>query len=370
MESLAYLHLALNYETRTDQPPLEIASPDQSSQAVRASWLRILSCWSISLVGVPITAAVITPQNVQAQLQPGERNAQVKEAQLRLQQLGYFNARATGYYGSITQASVLRFQRARGLSADGILGSQTQAALESQSQTLAQNSDSAAPIYLGEGSQGNAVRSLQQRLRSLGFYQGEITGRFEATTKEAVARFQQAQGLKPDGVVGPRTFAALGIGSSSESGQSSDAVASLALGEQGASVRSLQQRLRSLGYYLGEITGNFDAATQDAVMTFQLNRGLTPDGVVGPRTFAALGSATPGPRATQPQPAPTNPREPIATAPNALSPERIKELQQRLKELGFYQGTVDGLWGTETQNALLNAQRFYGVSQEDIITGR
>ncbi|MDY6784269.1 MAG: peptidoglycan-binding protein [Cyanobacteriota bacterium] len=375
METLAYLQLALNYETETDESGIESASSQKALLTSPANWLGILSCY-ISLIGVPLATAAIAPESVQAKLEPGERNAQVRDAQLRLQRLGYFNARATGYYGSITQASVMRFQRARGLSADGVLGSETQAALERQSSTLAQN-NSSTPTYLGEGSQGNAVRSLQQRLQSLGFYQGEITGNFDRATQEAVARFQQARGLKPDGVVGPRTFAALGSTNASEpepEPSRREAVAPLVRGQQGGRVRSLQQRLSSLGYYQGEITGNFDAATQDAVMTFQLNNSLAPDGMVGPRTFAALGSATPGQKVAQPQPqqqpAPTNNNETVATAPNSLSPERIKELQQRLKELGFYKGAVDGLWGTETQNALLNAQSFYGVSQEDIISGR
>ncbi|MDY7016597.1 MAG: peptidoglycan-binding protein, partial [Cyanobacteriota bacterium] len=233
MESLAYLHLALSYETEAVEVPSE--SPSRST---RRNWLGILSCWSASLVGMTAAVTLAAPQAVRATLRPGDRSAQVRDAQLRLQNLGYFNARATGYYGSITKASVLRFQRSRGLDPDGILGTQTQAALlESQSQSIAQNANAAT--YLGEGSQGNAVRSLQQRLRALGFYRGEITGSFDAATQEAVVQFQQAQGLKPDGVVGPRTFAALGSANPSASNAREEQT--LARGDRGNRVRSLQQ---------------------------------------------------------------------------------------------------------------------------------
>lgn len=56
------------------------------------------------------------------------------------------------------------------------------------------------------GSQGEEIRHIQQRLCSLGIYQGSIDGVFGAATRTAVATFQQRQGLPFDGVVGPRTW--------------------------------------------------------------------------------------------------------------------------------------------------------------------
>ena len=73
----------------------------------------------------------------------------------------------------------------------------------------------------------------------------------------------------------------------------------LHLGVSGPAVLSLQQRLTGLGYWLGSPDGVFGDSTEQAVFAYQKAAGLTPDGVVGPRTTAALASgAVPHPRST------------------------------------------------------------------------
>ena len=62
------------------------------------------------------------------------------------------------------------------------------------------------------GSRGEHVRVLQWRLQAWGYYQGPIDGVFGAATHEAVVFFQRRNGLRADGVVGPSTWAALGLG--------------------------------------------------------------------------------------------------------------------------------------------------------------
>lgn len=56
---------------------------------------------------------------------------------------------------------------------------------------------------------GSAVSRLQERLRTLGFYNGAIDGVFGAETQTAVQAAQQKFNLEPDGVVGPATWTAL-----------------------------------------------------------------------------------------------------------------------------------------------------------------
>ncbi len=56
------------------------------------------------------------------------------------------------------------------------------------------------------GSEGVPVRELQAALTLLGFYEGEVNGMFTETTQKAVSRFQQAAGLKADGVVDTNTW--------------------------------------------------------------------------------------------------------------------------------------------------------------------
>lgn len=61
------------------------------------------------------------------------------------------------------------------------------------------------------GTRGSDVRQVQSRLRAWGYYRGPVDGRFGALTSRAVRYFQWKNGLRVDGLVGPRTWAALGL---------------------------------------------------------------------------------------------------------------------------------------------------------------
>jgi len=65
----------------------------------------------------------------------------------------------------------------------------------------------------------------------------------------------------------------------------------LRTGSTGDAVKNLQSRLYTLGYYQGEIDGQFGAGTRDAVMAFQRQNGLDADGIVGAETRELLFSA-------------------------------------------------------------------------------
>ena len=58
-------------------------------------------------------------------------------------------------------------------------------------------------------SKGEDVRTLQENLAQLGYNPGKIDGDFGEKTEDAVIRFQEAEGLYADGIVGTRTMAAL-----------------------------------------------------------------------------------------------------------------------------------------------------------------
>lgn len=62
-------------------------------------------------------------------------------------------------------------------------------------------------------------------------------------------------------------------------------------GDRGPRVRAAQDRLHALGYWLGTKDGIYGNLTKQAVMAFQKVQGLSRDGVLGPRTRAALAGA-------------------------------------------------------------------------------
>lgn len=61
------------------------------------------------------------------------------------------------------------------------------------------------------GSTGSEVSQIQSRLKEWGYYNGAVDGVFGTNTRNAVIAFQKANGLTPDGIVGSKTLAAIGI---------------------------------------------------------------------------------------------------------------------------------------------------------------
>ena len=72
----------------------------------------------------------------------------------------------------------------------------------------------------------------------------------------------------------------------------------LSSGSRGENVEELQKRLQALGYYDGEIDGQFGPGTKAAVVDFQKNNGLDTDGLAGTETLNLLYSqeAKPSPQ--------------------------------------------------------------------------
>lgn len=70
------------------------------------------------------------------------------------------------------------------------------------------------------------------------------------------------------------------------------AVSSNALSKQGSrgdEVTAIQTKLRESGYYSGKIDGVFGSGTKNALISFQMDNGLTADGIAGSKTLQALG---------------------------------------------------------------------------------
>ena len=79
---------------------------------------------------------------------------------------------------------------------------------------------SQAAVYQ-QGSQGETVRQIQEKLKRWGYYDGAVDGVYGSGTRKAVEYFQRKNGLTVDGIVGPATLQALGMSSGSSSGSES-----------------------------------------------------------------------------------------------------------------------------------------------------
>src|SRR4051812_24380536 len=124
----------------------------------------------------------------------GARGSSVVDLQNKLRAAGFNPGPSDGVFGNGTLNAVKAFQRARGLTADGVVGPNTWSKL-----TVAPASTSGSGPVLKKGMKGEPVRALQNRLNALGFHCGTADGDFGANTDAAVKAFQRARGLTADG---------------------------------------------------------------------------------------------------------------------------------------------------------------------------
>jgi len=165
-----------------------------------------------------------------------------------------------------------------------------------QTNNTSSSASSAYPTLRSGSSNSTYVKKLQTRLIELGYSCGSsgVDGDFGAATLAAVKLFQQKNNLVVDGIVGPKTWSALNSSSAvkNTSTSSTSKIASgyptLRNGASGTYVKTLQATLNSLGYNCGSVDGKFGAKTLAAVKKFQKAKGLTVDGIVGPKTWSAL----------------------------------------------------------------------------------
>lgn len=150
----------------------------------------------------------------------GAQSEAVKTLQTMLNALGYDCGTVDGIFGQKTHAAVVAFQKAMGISVDGIVGPQTwgklrgtgiasvvvvpSAAASAVNMTISSN----MPLITA-GSSGDAVKTLQARLIELGYDCGKVDGIFGEKAEAAVRAYQKANALRIDGMVGEKTWGAL-----------------------------------------------------------------------------------------------------------------------------------------------------------------
>ena len=187
------------------------------------------------------------------------------------------------------------------------------------------------------GDSGEEVLELNTRLRQLNYTTVRASDQYTEATQAAVSAMQEAYGLPVTGEADEATLAIL----------YGDCRRPLRMGDSGEDVKQLQEKLLELGYYWGNVTGNFLEGTTAAIQTFQGETGLEITGVADVKTLDRLFALS-----VRPTPSPT-PVPPPTAAPTA-SPtpgpyqefkgklsrgdkgETVQKVQQRLMDLGFF----------------------------------
>lgn len=126
------------------------------------------------------------------------------------------------------------------------------------------------------------------------------------------------------------------------------------LGDVGTPIRDIQERLAALGFdSTPDPRGTFGEPTREAVVAFQRARGLEADGIVGPETWRTLYEA--GYRLGD--------RLLMLRRP-MLRGEDVAQLQAHLSSMGFDCGKVDGIFGSRTEQAVIEFQHNRGLAED------
>ena len=309
-------------------------------------------------------------------LREGMGGQDVLYTQDRLAALGYLTGISDGQYGAATKAAVLAFQKKNGLSADGVLGTNTRKRLFSEGAIGAK--ETSQPDGVGErkltlGMKGDDVKSVQTKLIALGYLTGKADGVYGTATESAIRRFQTRNGLTSDGICGEDTVKALYSSTAIDAGSSvtpspkpvdeSAPTRILRPGMSGDDVKSVQSRLDKFGYYSGALDGIYGAATMAAVASFQLRNNLSADGVAGKRTYKKLYSSDALAAISTPTSTPTTGvTRPTRLLYSGCTGDDVKSVQQRLKDLGYLTDKVDGKYGANTVAAMRAFQLRNGLT--------
>ena len=363
--------------------------------SIRASNKRWIAALSAALMVCVCASA--SAQNYSL----GDEADEVATIQTALKQLKLYSAGITGHYGEKTEAAVKKFQKKYAFEDNGIVDEDTRAALyeaagityiasgsSSSSSSSAASSSSSSSVsgsaILRYGTRSDEVLKLQQNLTKLGLYTGTISGHYGSITEAAVMNFQRKNGLSADGIAGAKTLAKIeekvnGTSSSSSSGSSSSSSSSsgnaaanssnglLKYGVRSDAVRTLQQNLKTLGYYDGSVTGNFGRLTKEAVYNFQKANGLSADGVAGAKTLSSIsgklsgnsssGNSSSSGSSNSSGSSSSNNSSDSSTLLNTSvmlqqgsSSSEVLKLQNMLASLGFYTGN-NGTTAPSTQTA-------------------
>ncbi len=338
------------------------------------------------IVGIMLALVIFMSGACAQTLEQGDQGDTVAQVQQWLIDLGYLSGEADGHYGSLTREAVSAFQSDNGLSATGVVNNSTYAALAAGGQ--------------------DRVTALQEKLIELGYLTGEADGIYGTATADAVLEFQKDNDLEETSIADEDTlYLLLGDeeeeeseedvseeeeGSSEEntdeteieeteedteeiideSGEESsdaflileedaeeedasddssdeDEIQDELLQDDPADERILtdeeklalaQERLIAMGYLSGEADGVMGEDTEDALKDYQEDHDLTESGELDDETYALLTGEAEG-------------------------ADRNRIAQQRLSELGYLTGTVDGIIGAQSTAAITLFQQMNALGE-------
>ncbi len=282
-------------------------------------------------------------------LSRGSRGDAVRAIQQPLYDLDYYDYHVDGIFGPRTENAIRMLQDDLGLTVNGVADADLQ-------RTILSGTLKPYDPYkeLARGMRGMRVTKMQEHLRDLGYLADAADGIFGPRTQKAVQLFQKENGLNTSDKATRETLMLL----YSDRANRCSSFIDLYPGDTGYRVRELNNRLRELYYLESNVGSRYTSETTSAVRMFQRTAGLRETGQATIPVLKALF-------------APDAPEAPgYITLRRGDRNSRVERLQRRLKELGYYDGKVDGYFGKATKKAVELFQRKVGLKPTGVATVR
>lgn len=217
---------------RSSKTPSDTSSSSSSSNSSGSSSGSDNSSGSSSSSVSDSSGNQSSSSNAPSVYKNGSSGAEVKKIQQRLADLGYYNGAIDGNFGDATEEAYKAFQKAAGLTVDGIAGdsrntlysedapeapkADTTAKVEEdkpEEETTAPTEPATEPtteaVQYQNGDEGEKITAIQQQLIKLGYFAMEATGYYGEYTAQTVANFQNQNSLDSTGIVDEKTYNAL-----------------------------------------------------------------------------------------------------------------------------------------------------------------
>lgn len=302
----------------------------------------------------------------------GDERNEVISLQEALTELGFYTGKADGVFGSGTRKAVLAYQKANSLKETGAGDAATQKKLfEGKSRNSKGKSVSitTAPVCLdytlASGHTGYAVKALQSRLKELGYYKKAVDGQYGAGTVSAVKAYQKAQKLTQTGKADSRTQRMLFSPSSVPASTATPAPSSgtgypfatytLAAVNLRKSASTSSLRLltvpKGAEISVSSVSNEFVKAVYNGKTGYiAIDYVHLPDQYLPGKTLKPDAAA----------------QQKYTGMMAGAQGKEVYVLQEALKELGFYTGASDGIFGASTTAALKAFQKKNSLKQDGI----
>ena len=364
--------MALNYGKNYSEI-LEFYYPGTSQQRLSLSE-SLNAGGSVAPTNTPVP---IESEDGYTTLQEGDSGEAVKALQTKLKELGFFTGTPLGNYKSLTVAAVRAYQAKNGLTVDGVASPALQKRIFEETVPGVTSTPTIEPSgeTLKYGSTGESVKALQRALQKLGYFTGSIGGNYLNQTEEAVRAYQLGNGLTADGVATPEIQRMILKDASAAASDSTSAPTATPAPETSGTAATVK-----LGNASSRLNVRASASTSSSIVgTLSHGQSVVITGASGAWSRITAGKisgyvmtqylrtgSTPAAEPTvQPTAAPETDDE---TLQYGSTGEAVKAIQRKLKELGYFDGSIGGNYLTKTEAAVRAFQATNGLTADGVAT--